>query len=113
MRQRVDTRNGNGSGTTGLVQCRHGDDSSKAPMIPRPTTLTDLPPELHLAISQHLTYPDALSLKHTSRHFFPLVDTGVKLKVAWLVERHRLHLECPNHCCDLRSDLQFCRGSVR
>ncbi|KAI1083381.1 hypothetical protein F5B20DRAFT_526731 [Whalleya microplaca] len=74
----------------------------------------DLPPELHLLISQHLIYPDALSLKHTSRYFFHLVDTGVKLKVEWLMERWSLHLECPSdRHCDLRSDLKFCRGSVR
>ncbi|KAI0975064.1 F-box domain-containing protein [Xylaria arbuscula] len=73
-----------------------------------------LPTELHILISKHLIYPDALSLKHTSRHFFYLVDTGVRLKVAWLMERRSLHLECPNdRRCDLRSDLGFCRGSVK
>lgn len=77
-------------------------------------TINDLPPEIHLSISQQLTYPDALSLKHTCRYFYHLVDTGVKLKVAWLVERHLLHLECPNdRRCSLRSDGEFCRGSVR
>lgn len=77
-------------------------------------TFNDLPPEIHLAISQRLTYPDALSLKHTCRYFYDLVDTGIRLKVEWLVERHTLHLECPNdRCCDLRSDRKFCRGSVR
>lgn len=72
-----------------------------------------LPPEIHVLISKQLTYPDALSLKHTNRYFYNLVDTGVKLKIAWLVERRTLHLECPNHGCDLGSDLRFCRGSVR
>ncbi|KAI1334426.1 hypothetical protein F5Y15DRAFT_401424 [Xylariaceae sp. FL0016] len=76
-------------------------------------TLTDLPPELHLLISRQLIYPDALSLKHTSRHFYSLVDTGVRLKVAWLMERRSLHLDCPRDCCDLRSDLRFFRGSVK
>ncbi|KFA76057.1 hypothetical protein S40288_00358 [Stachybotrys chartarum IBT 40288] len=72
-----------------------------------------LPAELHLAMSKHLIYPDALSLKHTSRYLYGLVNTGVKLKVAWLVERRSLHLECPNdRRCDLGSDLRFCRGSV-
>jgi len=76
-------------------------------------TLMDLPPEIHLLISKHLIYPDALSLKHTNRHFYCLVNTGVRLKVEWLVERRSLHLECPNdHRCDLGSDLRFCRGSV-
>lgn len=81
------------------------------------TTLASLPPELHLLISQHLPYPDALSLKHTNRYFSHLVDTGVRLKIAWLVDRRRLHLECPTTNarggCDLGSDVRFCRGSVR
>lgn len=77
-------------------------------------TFETLPPELHLLISQQLTYPDALSLKHTNRYFYYLVDTGLQLKVDWLIERRSLHLECPNnHRCDLGSDLKFCRGSVR
>ncbi|KAK0721594.1 hypothetical protein B0T26DRAFT_739107 [Lasiosphaeria miniovina] len=72
-----------------------------------------LPPEIHLMISKQLIYPDALSLKFVNRHFYHLVDTGVRLKVDWLVERRRLHLECPNNRrCDLGSDLRFCRGSV-
>ncbi|AEO66428.1 e39c7567-572b-4603-b171-c21ad213ae1e [Thermothielavioides terrestris] len=80
---------------------------------PRPTLVT-LPPEIHLLIAQYLIYPDALSLKHTNRHFYRLVDTGVRLKVEWLMERRLLHLECPNdQRCDLGSDLRFCRGSVK
>lgn len=75
--------------------------------------LADLPPEIQLLISQQLIYPDALSLKHTCRQFYSLVDTGVRLKVEWLVQRRSLHLECPNKTgCDLGSDLRFCRGSV-
>lgn len=78
------------------------------------TNLMDLPTELHLLISKELTYPDALSLKHTSRYFYNLVDTGVRLKVAWLMERRMLHLDCPNdRKCNLRTDLEFCRGSVK
>ncbi|KAK4240534.1 hypothetical protein C8A03DRAFT_13127 [Achaetomium macrosporum] len=80
---------------------------------PRPTLAT-LPAEIHLLIAQHLSYPDALSLKHTNRHFYHLVDTGVRLKVEWLMERRLLHLECPSdQRCDLGSDLRFCRGSVK
>ncbi|KAF9873156.1 methyltransferase domain-containing protein [Colletotrichum karsti] len=76
-------------------------------------TFTDLPPEIHLLISKQLIYPDALSLKHTNSYFYYLVDTGVRLKVEWLMERRMLHLECPNDKrCDLGSDLRFCRGSV-
>ncbi|KOS22830.1 hypothetical protein ESCO_003953 [Escovopsis weberi] len=60
-----------------------------------------------------LSYPDALSLKHANRYFHSFVDTGVKLKVAWLVERRRLHLDCPSEGrCDLGTDMRFCRGSV-
>ena len=76
--------------------------------------LVTLPAELHVAISRHLPYPDALSLKHTSRYFYPLVDTGVPLKVAWLIERRLLHLECPSQGqCVLKSDAQFCSRGVR
>ena len=79
----------------------------------QPATFASLPTEIHLLISKLLIYPDALSLKHTNRHFYNLVDTGVRLKVEWLVERRMLHLECPNNIrCDLGSDLRFCRGSV-
>ncbi|KAB5545885.1 hypothetical protein GE09DRAFT_222346 [Coniochaeta sp. 2T2.1] len=80
----------------------------------RPLTIMDLPPEIHLLITDQLIYPDALSLRHVNRHFYNLVDTGVELKIDWLVERRLLHLECPNdRRCDLGSDLKFCRGSVR
>ncbi|KAL1879850.1 hypothetical protein Daus18300_001689 [Diaporthe australafricana] len=76
-------------------------------------TFMHLPAEIHLMISKELTYPDALSLKHTSRYLYGLVDTGVRLKVAWLMERRMLHLDCPNdRKCNLRTDLEFCRGSV-
>ncbi|KAH6608446.1 hypothetical protein Trco_001792 [Trichoderma cornu-damae] len=72
-----------------------------------------LPTEIHLQISKLLIYPDALSLKYTNRYFHSFVDTGINLKVDWLVERRRLHLECPNtRRCDLGTDLKFCRGSV-
>lgn len=75
--------------------------------------LLSLPPEIHLEISNRLIYPDALSLKHTSRYFHNIVDTGVALKIDWLVSRRKMHLECPNDKgCDLGSDLRFCRGSV-
>ncbi|QGI60289.1 hypothetical protein CEK26_004263 [Fusarium fujikuroi] len=85
-----------------------GPDAGKA--SPQRTFMS-LPTEIHLAISDFLIYPDALSLKHTSAYFYSLVDTGINLKVEWLVERRSLHLECPNdRRCDLGSDLRFCRG---
>ncbi|KAI9759766.1 MAG: hypothetical protein M1835_000304 [Candelina submexicana] len=77
------------------------------------TTLLSLPPELHLQIAYYLPYPDALSLKHTSRHFYNIVDTGIKLKVAWLVERKRLLLDCPRRSCIVTSDETFCSPEIR
>jgi len=76
-------------------------------------TLLDLPVELQVAISSRLTYPDALSLKHTNRHFYNQTYTGVNLKVEWLISRRELHLKCPHHTCRLNSDRDFCRGSIR
>ena len=81
---------------------------------PSKSNLYCLPNELLLLISRNLTYPDALSLKHTSRTFYFLVYTGVKLKIEWLIERRSLHLDCPHDKrCELGSDMRFCRGSVR
>ena len=76
----------------------------------RSTELMQLPTEIHLLIAIHLPYPDALSLKHASRHFFYLIDSGIRLKVAWLLERRRLRLECPN-ACELKTDETFCSSS--
>ncbi|KAI1874997.1 uncharacterized protein JN550_002426 [Neoarthrinium moseri] len=45
-----------------------------------PPGLDVLPAEIHLLISKELTYPDALSLKHTCRYFYTMVDTGIILK---------------------------------
>lgn len=76
-------------------------------------TLATLPTELHLLVSSHLTYPDALSLKHTNRYFYYLVCTDVELKIEWLIERRTLHLDCPHDKkCELGSDTKFCRGSI-
>lgn len=74
--------------------------------------LLDLPQEIHLLITSHLIYPDALSLKHTNRYFYSFVYTGLHLKVEWLIQRRRLHLDCPGNSCELGSDTRFCRGSV-
>ncbi|KAE8157773.1 hypothetical protein BDV40DRAFT_38216 [Aspergillus tamarii] len=76
-------------------------------------TFTDLPTELHLHISTYLPYPDALALKHTSRHFYALVYTGVHLKVDWLVERFEQKLECPMEKCSFRTDEAFCNLRIR
>ncbi|KAJ5161725.1 hypothetical protein N7492_007117 [Penicillium capsulatum] len=81
---------------------------------PRPSTnLMDLPSELHLQIASSLTYPDALALKHSCRHFYHLVYTGIHLKVGWLVERFERKLECPMEKCSFRTDEAFCNGRVR
>lgn len=92
---------------------KSGTSEPKEEKEPRVNHLSLLPTEIHLAISQLLIYPDALSLKHSNRHFYNIVDTSILLKVEWLIERRSLHLECPNdRRCDLGSDLRFCRGSV-
>ncbi|QKX61777.1 uncharacterized protein TRUGW13939_08933 [Talaromyces rugulosus] len=66
---------------------------------PSAKNLMDLPTELHIHISSFLSYPDALALKHTSRLFYLVVDTGVELKIDWLVERFERKLECPMEKC--------------
>jgi len=87
--------------------------TSNQVVAPAKANISTLPPELILLISQNLTYPDALSLKHTSRSFYSLVYTGLKLKIEWLIERRSLHLDCPHDKrCELGSDMRFCRGSV-
>ena len=59
---------------------------SEAETIANTSSLMDLPTELHMQIANYLTYPDALSLKHTNRHFKGWVYTGVNLKIEWLIE---------------------------
>ncbi|KAJ5217755.1 uncharacterized protein N7469_011380 [Penicillium citrinum] len=75
--------------------------------------LMDLPTELHMQIATHLSYPDALALKHTCRHFYSIVYTGVHLKVDWLVERFERKLECPMEKCSFRTDEAFCNWRIR
>jgi hypothetical protein len=75
--------------------------------------LMTLPSELHIQISTYLSYPDALALKHSSRHLYPMVYTGVHLKVDWLLERFKNKLECPMDNCSFRTDEVFCNGRVR
>ncbi|KAL1985840.1 hypothetical protein VTN96DRAFT_7332 [Rasamsonia emersonii] len=76
-------------------------------------SLMRLPTELHLHIASYLPYPDALALKHTCRHFYSLVYTGVHLKVDWLVERYEKKLECPMEKCSFRTDEAFCNWRIR
>lgn len=76
-------------------------------------TLMNLPTELHYQISNHLAYPDALALKHTCRHFYNLVYTGVHLKIDWLVDRFEHKLDCPLEKCSFRTDEAFCNTRIR
>lgn len=84
-----------------------------APLKPNRINLMTLPSELHIQISTYLSYPDALALKHSSRHFYSIVYTGVHLKVDWLLERFERKLECPMEKCSFRTDESFCNGRVR
>lgn len=112
LRRRRSATSADAAVTTG-PKAGAGPDMVQQPDADSRLNLMSLPTELHLAISTLLIYPDALSLKHTNRHFYNITDTGTRLKVEWLLERRRLHLECPNdRRCDLGSDLRFCRGSV-
>lgn len=77
------------------------------------TNLTSLPTELHMHISSYLSYPDALALKHTNRHFYAVVYTGVHSKIDWLLWRFERKLECPrNEDCSLRTDESFCKSKT-
>ncbi|KAG5781715.1 hypothetical protein H9Q73_004664 [Fusarium xylarioides] len=51
------------------------------PLSPQRTFMS-LPTEIHLAISDFLIYPDALSLKHTSAYFYSFVDTVICVSAA-------------------------------
>ncbi|KAL2366457.1 hypothetical protein RJZ56_000502 [Blastomyces dermatitidis] len=73
----------------------------------------DLPTELHAHIASYLSYPDALALKHTNRYFYALVQTGLVLKVNWILERCRLKLRVPFKSCELRTDQTFCNAEIR
>lgn len=90
-------------------------DSSQAPanLHSISSNLMSLPSELHIQISSYLCYPDALALKHSSRHFYYMVSTGVQLKIDWLIERIGHKLECPMEKCSFRTDESFCNGCVR
>lgn len=90
-------------------------EPSQSPSGPQSTSanLMTLPSELHIQISTYLSYPDALALKHSSRHFYSIVFTGVRLKVDWLIERFEHKLECPMEKCSFSTDESFCNGRVR
>ena len=54
----------------------------------------------------------ALALKHTHRMFYNIVDTSVRLKVAWLLDRKVRGLPTPEKMCCLKSDSEFCNGGL-
>ncbi|KAJ5515032.1 hypothetical protein N7463_004584 [Penicillium fimorum] len=87
--------------------------SQSPPISQSIASLMTLPSELHIQISTYLSYPDALALKHSSRHFYSIVYTGVRLKVDWFVERFEHKLECPMEKCSFSTDESFCNGRVR
>lgn len=71
--------------------------------------LLDLPSELVSHISSHVTYPDSLSLKHTCKYFQHTIDTNVRDRVSWLLERTKLGLPIPHaQKCNLKTDAGFC-----
>lgn len=78
-----------------------------------PSPLLALPLELQLFITPHLSYPDALALKHTHPHFYNLIDTSVRMKVAWLLERKERGLEWPQKMCAMKTDALFCVDEVK
>ncbi|PGH37073.1 hypothetical protein GX50_00056 [[Emmonsia] crescens] len=80
--------------------------SSRSPFM-------DLPTELHAHIASYLSYPDALALKHTNTYFYALVQTGLVLKVNWILERCQLNLRVPFTSCEFRTDQTFCSGEIR
>lgn len=88
-------------------------ESDPLPQL-HPSPILALPLELQLLIFRHLSYPDALALKHTSTHFYNLLNTNVRLKVAWLLERKERGLEWPQKMCVMKTDAAFCgNGEVR
>ncbi|BDD57170.1 hypothetical protein MAP00_002560 [Monascus purpureus] len=90
-----------------------GKETSQGLLLFSRLNLMGLPTELHFSISSYLPYPDALALKHTCRHFYRIVDTGVHKKVDWLVERFERKLECPMEQCSFRTDEAFCNARMR
>ncbi|KAL2042407.1 hypothetical protein N7G274_004899 [Stereocaulon virgatum] len=74
------------------------------------SSILSLPLELQLHIIPSLSYPDALALKHTHPHFYNLIDTNVRLKVAWLLERKERGLDWPQKMCAMKTDAAFCGG---
>ncbi|EEH44556.1 uncharacterized protein PADG_00845 [Paracoccidioides brasiliensis Pb18] len=83
-------------------------------MLPKSSSpFMDLPTELHAQITSYLSYPDALALKHTNTYFYALVQTGLVLKVNWILERCRLKLRVPFSTCEFRTDQTFCNREIR
>lgn len=77
-----------------------------------PSRLLSLPLELLLDIIPMLPYPDALALKHSHPSFYNMVNTSVRLKVSWLLDRKVRGLPTPQQMCCLKSDAEFCNGGL-
>ena len=90
-----------------ISQCK------KCASTAKPSALLALPVEIQLLIIPDLYYPDALALKHTHRHFYGLVDTSIRMKVAWLLDRKERGLEWPQQMCKMKTDALFCVDEVR
>ncbi|TPX19477.1 hypothetical protein DIZ76_017269 [Coccidioides immitis] len=93
------------------------DKPSALPLASKPAqkgnNFMDLPPEMHLHIISHLSYPDALALKHTNSYFYSLVTTNVQFRVNWIIERVSSGLPILWRKCELRTDESFCKGDVK
>lgn len=74
--------------------------------------LLDLPSELVCHVANQLTYPDSLSLKFTCKYFHHTVQSSVKDRVSWLLDRTKLGLPIPHaQKCNLKTDAGFCSSS--
>lgn len=85
----------------------------KCTQAPEPSQLLILPLELQYLIFPHLSYPDALALKHTHPQFYHIINTSVRMKVAWLLERKERGLEWPQKMCAMKTDALFCVDEVK
>ncbi|KKZ66872.1 hypothetical protein EMCG_07479 [[Emmonsia] crescens] len=80
---------------------------SQVPCSPRPNQqFLHLPTELHVHITSHLPYPDALALKHTNNYFYTLVRTSISLRIDWVIERLTQGLPILWKKCEFRSEVR-------
>ena len=73
------------------------------------TCLPLLPAEIQHQIFKDLQYPDLLSLKLANGYFYNTVETTVRDRADWLLDRAQRSLMIPRQSkCLLRSDAEFC-----